>query len=206
MENSLKQRIVGAVVLIALAVIFLPAILKEKEQQEPFISKIPAKPIESLPKELPEEVIEKNKKVQQSLDQLEVQEIKQKLNDSNAIENDIKETAESKVETEVKNEIINQDSVEKTTKTIGTNFQDAAWIIQIASFSNKDNAVSFVEKLKTAGHKTYRQDIKNDQNKMIYRVYTGPYIRKEDAEKALKKVNQDSKLSGIIMLFDPTKQ
>ncbi len=47
MDNSLKQRIVGAVVLIALAVIFLPAVLKDKIEREPFKTRVPAKP-ESL--------------------------------------------------------------------------------------------------------------------------------------------------------------
>ena len=71
MENSLKQRIVGAVVLIALAVIFLPSILKDKDKQVPFQSKIPPKPISSIETKLPEDVIRQNKQTQASLDQLE---------------------------------------------------------------------------------------------------------------------------------------
>lgn len=222
MENSLKQRIVGAVVLIALAVIFLPAILKEKEQQEPFISKIPPKPIETIPQELPADVVAKNKKVQDSLDQLEKsarktkiesEEVKVDLNQEKNLTESIADKSTklqsadiTKTEVESQKEIVPKGtSTQETIETIGTEFQEAAWIIQIASFSNKENAVSFVDKLKKAGHKTYRQDITTDKNKTIYRVYTGPYIRKEEAVKALKDVNEVSKLNGIIMVFDPTK-
>ena len=44
MENSLKQRIIGAIVLVALGVIFLPTVLKEKTSNGVFESKIPEKP------------------------------------------------------------------------------------------------------------------------------------------------------------------
>jgi len=78
MENSLKQRLVGALVLIALAVIFLPPILKEKTQQEPFQSQIPAKPIELINTKIDESLAKKNQQLQESLDQLETKQRKRK--------------------------------------------------------------------------------------------------------------------------------
>ncbi|MET1255609.1 SPOR domain-containing protein [Aliikangiella maris] len=69
-ENSLKQRIIGAIVLIALAVIFLPSILKEKEKQAPFQSQIPPKPVKIVEYQLTEQAKQQNLQVKQQLDSL----------------------------------------------------------------------------------------------------------------------------------------
>jgi DedD protein len=230
MENSLKQRIVGAVVLIALAVIFLPSILKEKTNQAPFQTKIPAKPIESIETKLSEETIQKNKQTQQALDNLDeklarksktpapvTQSLPIEANQNSSItqQSTANETAhvkskpkdgessnnkaqESLLETMNKNADSNE-----VPQTIGEQFKDAAWVIQIASLSSKENAIALVEKLKKAGHKAYRRKAINKQGKSILRVFVGPYIKKSGAKKALPKINEVSSLSGIVLPFDP---
>ena len=51
MDQTIKQRLIGAIVLVALAIIFLPGILGQKKQQSEFSSQIPKKP-ETLKKQL----------------------------------------------------------------------------------------------------------------------------------------------------------
>ena len=51
MDQTIKQRLIGAIVLVALAIIFLPGILGQKKQQSEFRSQIPKKP-ETLKKQL----------------------------------------------------------------------------------------------------------------------------------------------------------
>lgn len=224
MENSLKQRIVGAVVLIALAVIFLPSILKEKQNQQPFQSKIPPKPIQNIERTISEEAKSKNEQTQLSLDELEskTKERKSKVikladSDSKVVdktesESEAKQLAKDK-ETQptkivpIKTEQMSNNELETDDPiaTIGEQFKKAAWVIQIASFSNKSNAVSFVDKLKDAGHKAYRRKNLNPKGKTIYRIFVGPYIKKQGALDALIKVNKISSLSGIILAFDPIK-
>lgn len=246
MENSLKQRIVGAVVLIALAVIFLPSILKEKNHQEPFFSEIPAKPVELLDHEIAEDVREKNRLAQKQLDSIDEQHKKhQELileQDESPVENtgttntnivtdkqDIptatdvskekeqgtdKEPQKAKIATKVTQEpaaktnqaIVKEgDSVKNAGKTIGQQFKDAAWVIKIASFSNKKNAVSFVNKLKSAGHRAYQRRASDNKGKPLFRIYAGPYIEKKEALEALTQVNQMSSSSGILLPYDPIK-
>jgi DedD protein len=220
MENSLKQRIVGAVVLIALAIIFLPSILKEKTNPAPFQTKIPAKPIESMETNLPEEIVLKNKQTQLALDNLE-EKIKRKTKETTTEKTLVTKVTTAKQEASsdvarVKKVAEDAQPVSKETntakisestqavpQTIGKQFKDAAWVIQIASLTSKENAIALVNKLKGEGHKAYRRNAKNKQGKSIVRVFVGPYIIKTRAQEALPKINKISSLSGIVLPFDP---
>jgi len=198
-ENSLKQRIVGAVVLIALAVIFLPSILKEKQQQRPFQSQIPAKPIELLEQVTSEGAAEQNKEVQAKLDQLEQQ---ARLKDD-LPEASIDELPQKQAELPLKagEKDASGDPAAKT--TINSSFEDAAWIIQAASFANLDNASALVTKLKKVGHKAFRREVTNGKGKLTHRIFVGPYIEKSRAAKALPQVNKLTASKGILLAYDP---
>ncbi len=216
MENSLKQRLVGALVLIALAVIFLPPILKEKTQQEPFQSQIPAKPIELINTKIDESLAKKNQQLQESLDQLETKQRKRKsidITEEGSLINKVKQTVPIQIQTEPA-QVKESDKTRRVKaqegssvtepKTLGKNFKDAAWVIQIASFSNQENATNFVDKLKASGHPAYKKQAKQN-NKAIYRIFVGPYVDKQDAQKTLKSVNKLSPSTGMLQVYDPSK-
>ncbi len=227
MENSLKQRIVGAVVLIALAVIFLPAILKEKTQKEPFQSQIPAKPVELLSQPLDSKTKQSLEQSRQKLTQLAqlsdkkteseetgnfaTQDSQNEAQASDTVKAEQEQKSNAAAETKVENSPRESGSAKSVVEakppveTIGPQFKDAAWVIQVASFSSKDNALRMVEKLKKARHKAYRREGKGQDGKIIYRIYVGPYIEKVRAQAALDKVNQVSETSGILIPFDPTR-
>ena len=63
-------------------------------------------------------------------------------------------------------------------QTIGKNFKDAAWVIQIASFSSLDNAKRLVSKLKDKGYKAYRRNGVNQAGKRIFTYILRPLHRK----------------------------
>ncbi|MCW8879917.1 MAG: SPOR domain-containing protein [Kangiellaceae bacterium] len=208
MENTLKQRIVGAVVLIGLAVIFLPAILKEKTQKEPFQSQIPAKPIELIEQELSESSKEKIAHTQNELNKLESKARKARQTDTGSQTEENEATQEKKQPVKVtapKQDISVPQAEPQVEQTIGKNFKDAAWVIQIASFSSLDNAKRLVSKLKEKGYKAYRRNGVNQAGKRIFRIFCGPYIEKSRAEKDLNNVSQLSETKGILIPFDPTK-
>lgn len=107
MENSLKQRIVGAVVLIALAIIFLPAILKEKTEQKPFKSQIPEKPQEIVNYKISDVAHAKNRQVQNNLDNAEktLKQVKQNFEN-----NTDEETIDSITQNTIKSTIDNTEN------------------------------------------------------------------------------------------------
>lgn len=207
MDNSLKQRIVGAVVLIALAVIFLPSILKEKHNQAPFHSAIPAKPKHLVDYQMSDETKTRNQQAQAMLDAIEQKH--QQIEGSRKLEPTQVSETQAAAATESNQSELQQTESQTTTKTTEPSslagFKDAGWIIQVASFTNKENADSFVDKLRQQGITAYQRTSKEPGSKSIYRVFAGPFIEKAGAEKALIQVNQLSGSRGILQIYDPTK-
>jgi len=210
-DNRLKQRIIGAIVLIALAIIFLPAILKEKVDNGPFISKIPAKPIA-----LSEYKID-TAKIDKVIDETNFESVSSALaQQSNEITTQVNSKSSSKkmptVDSKKHKSIklsVEKDKIKKAKKlekpekkTIDKSYRGAAWVIQVASFSKKSNAQKMIDKLKAKNFKAYRRKIISSNNQ-LYRVYVGPYIEKMTASKALPKINHVSKTQSMLKVFDP---
>lgn len=202
-ENSLKQRIVGAIVLIALAVIFLPSILKDKKQSQPFVSQIPDKPTALVEYEISEETQQKNKKVQQSLDEFEASKQQKQVLSTQPPQKTVEPEKKSLTKVSPIAEKTDPANNKANKQPINKAFVDAAWVIQIASFSNKDNAIKFVAKLKAKKHKAYHRLVTNNQAKKVYRIFVGPYMKKSQAQKALVEVNKLSHSKGMLLAYDP---
>jgi len=205
MENSLKQRIIGAVVLAALAIIFLPAILKEKASNGPFVSQIPEKP-----SELTEYQIDR-KKIDQLVEKGSKSGTEKNKGDMNLQESQSKQKntkPKQKTAVSTKKPIVNQSGqdkkkqIEQPAKTIGDNYVDAAWVLQVASFSKESNAINLVKKLKKGHFKAYRRKVRSD-NSTVFRVFVGPYIEEKKAKKALSGVSKLSESKAIMKPFDP---
>ena len=235
MENSLKQRIVGAVVLIALAVIFLPAVLKEKTEQKTFESQIPAKPIELDKYQVDAETIAKNKQLSEKLDEIEnaaesetensviedeadTELAKNNLAKSESAKSELAKFKSAETSEKVSSDPTKQpkqkapaqskqpiDDKQQIKETLGEAFKEAAWVIKVASFSNLDNARKMIAQLKQKGYKAYRRSGKNQQGKTVYRIYVGPYIEKSRASSQLDAVSALSQSKAMLMVFDPTK-
>lgn len=221
MENSLKQRIIGAVVLAALAIIFLPAILKEKVSNGPFVSQIPEQP-----QALKDYVIDKKK-----IDDLvsDKDKIKDQLNKQLADSRQAGLSSES-ADNGLKNEALNGSGANKRkskaepTQATGSptsankdarestpqvkqieppkTFIASAWVVQVASFAKESNAISLVRKLKDSQFKAYRRKVKAN-NQQVYRVFVGPYIEKKDAASASEKIAKVSETAVVVRPFDP---
>lgn len=73
-----------------------------------------------------------------------------------------------------------------------------AWTIQLASFSQKNNADQLVKKLKEKGFKAY---VSHDQSgkTILNRVYVGHELKREKADQLLKQLHQDFQLKGVIV-------
>lgn len=221
MDNSLKQRIIGAIVLAALAIIFLPAILKEKASNGEFVSQIPEKPqelkeyvidtakIERLNKEkanIKKVLVEEVNTVKENqlsnrppeLIENEVSGINQSSDSSEPSEGNKLSSKNSNTERKTKK--LNAESQSSTSKD--GKFVDSAWVVQVASFSNEQNAKNLVKKLKQSSFKAYRRKA-NNSGKTVFRVFVGPYIEKSGATKAVSDINAISETKSVIRPFDP---
>ncbi len=224
MENSLKQRIIGAVVLIALAIIFLPAILKDTVNSGTFESKIPAQPEElaryrvntqkidelvAKPINLQKQSINQNESTSNEqydkknrltgqADQIKKSELSTEISTRKTKQ---KEDASSKV---AQNLDTDKPDLQQKNNKISEKYQDAAWVIQVASFSKQSNAENMVNQLKKNSYKAYRRKVQSD-NRAVFRVFVGPYIEMKTAQKMLLPISQLSESKAILKPFDPIK-
>ncbi len=223
MENSLKQRIIGAIVLIALAIIFLPTILKDKANSGTFESKIPAQPEELVNYRVDTQKIdelvadqqqtEKPRSDQQdSTDSLLKTVAKSEVKQSTKANQTTESTKIAKRKTKQTTSGDSQIVSEKDSKLvlppeeskISQKYRDAAWVIQVASFSKESNAKKMVSKLKANNYKAYRRKVISG-GQTVFRVFVGPYIEKDDAQKTLSSISILSESNAILKPFDPIK-
>ncbi|MDH3355554.1 MAG: SPOR domain-containing protein [Chromatiales bacterium] len=195
MNQQLKQRIVGAIVLISVAVIFVPALLDgSKKNVSPLIErKIPQKPnfyFEEikLPKSIdagkpPSRIIESKQDVTPPS-------VKQSVSAAPKT-SVVQKTAESSPATSAKSKnpkiVINSPS---------------AWVVQVASLTNSKRALELKGRLKKAGFVAFVEEISNG-GKRFYRVRVGPELKQEEAKSLQKRIKQKIKMDSSVMRYHP---
>lgn len=185
-EGRLKQRLVGAIVLVALGVIFIPMLLSggrdvdipvfgsNVPERTPEIQNIEHLDIAELEKPVPEVVNPKRIPVDNKLPEPEI--VKEK---NKSIVDTLKEAAlPEKAE----------DSAEKET----------VWAVQVGSFSKRTNALALKDKLQKKKIHAFVERIMNNNN-AVYRVRVGPETSREKAEEVNAMLTKDLKLSGIVV-------
>ncbi len=204
MENiSLTHRIVGAIVILSLAIIFVP-ILLETDQIDP--GHLKESPVPEIPEELATIVFELDKvsgdfeaKNADKIAQFETG-IQQEIESSSqeiALSEVVAEpapaplsTPKSVVTAPVKNEAPFPVDVDEPFKH--------TWMLQLASFKGETKALSFRDRLRKAGYSAHLNQ-RNGDNGTMWRVRIGPYTRKDEAKTVLAKVNKEFKVKGLLV-------
>jgi DedD protein len=183
----MKQRLVGAVVLVSLAVIFIPMLLDGDEQggMPMFGSNIPERPdYQFEPLDIPLEPVEP---VPEEMPQLV--EKPEPPPASPAGEQSVTEkppTAEVKAPAKAP-----AASPEAEQEPVG-------WVVQVGSFSQSDNALRLRDKLRGKGFTAFVEKLKTAEG-TVYRVRIGPELKREAAEAQLEKLQRELKMKGIVM-------
>ena len=203
MERGLKERLVGAAVLVILAVIFIPMLLDERQEDDIVITdtNIPPKP-ENIP--VPPADTDFSSKIVP----LEPEEPV-----SGAIEKP--DTAQPPAETEKTDSTVQPVEKSEQEKQSGQTVENApvmenkepvtgvglsAWVVQLGSFSSKDNAESLNSKLRKAGFRSFVEPLKQ-QNSTVYRVRVGPEIKRSEADALNDKLKISMQLNGIVVPY-----
>ncbi len=201
MQQKLKERLVGAAVLVAVAVIFIPIILTDSPEPEAIQgSNIPGKPETKFSSRIIP-VIENDEKSSST------------LIDANNIqaENNLGENKQKTVQEIVVEKVISADdnNAEKNSTKKDKRKEDdgvnddvglSAWIIQLGSFTSEDNAQSLNEKLRKSGYSAFVEPLKKN-GQISYRVRVGPEIKRSEAESLLKMLKDKMDLDGIIVSY-----
>ena len=151
MDQKLKERLIGVIVLVSLAVIFIPLFLTE-----------------------PVNLIQEDKKNSSSSEDSEFVSKLKPVDEANQ-DLDIKNVEYGTVTEQI------PETVTLRENEVG----QMNWIVQIGSFSNKENAEKLNLKAKSAGFRSFINPIMQN-NRIMHQVCLGPEYDEVDANKLLE--------------------
>ena len=213
MDETIKKRLVGAIVLVALAVIFVPFLLEEKESPPQSAvdleEKIPVQPTQKFRSGL----VPDEKTATQDVIRAESQEaefnISERLDLSEykppaATENDSgpgRKADEGERKVDEKPEKVSRPTTaskpEKESVVAATEEKQSTskkgWVIQVGAFGQKSNADNLYKKLNKSGMNAYIEE-SSKQSKKLYHVRVGPFSSKSKAQQDRGKA---AKVSGL---------
>lgn len=193
MDQKLKQRLVGAIVLVSLAVFFIPIILEGPESD--WVARNQAMPeppaIDFLIHKQPQPLGE-------TLSMPVVAEKADGLTDA-----DTPAIPASQVTTPPTVEKLPVESTDKPAKAAAPSaspeprFPPGSWGIQLGSFSSKANASGLHDKLEAAQYPSFLEADKGKSG-AIYKVIAGPYGNRDSAEKARNEISARQGIKGFL--------
>lgn len=192
MDEHLKQRLVGASVLIALAVIFLPSFFQKSERVEISTrSQIPEAP--SIDPVIINRPIKPAGVVVPSASEL-FQPAPQASGSAGTAETTAPAATESTIE--------NVAETAKIDARFNSQGLPLGWVLQVASFKSKVSAENFVTTLSKGNDRAYFKPAKTSQGQ-FYRVYLGPLIDKNQALARQQEIDKTHKVKSRLLRFNP---
>ena len=219
LDKAYKQRMVGALVLVALAVIFLPMLFSRQDEQRQVTVEAPAAPqapvvpqvqVEPVavpePQALPQEPVPSD------------EEIAQQEAPSTAIAPTVPVTpapaakpvaptvapapAPANKPTVAPGQPITAapGKPDPTQSRVDANGLSVSWSVQLASLSSRASAENLQKTLRSQGYNAYIRtaDGKN-------RVFVGPLIERAEADRLRDLLNRQQNLKGFVVRFQPER-
>jgi DedD protein len=197
MEQNIKNRLVGIIVVFALAVIFLPMILDGSGvRKDKFDIVIPPQPEVDDNADLDAKIIELNSRVDA------VPELQQRFVDEVSSENQEPRSAsnsEDSTKPEAKAEPI--PPPQPKTPAAPASGGDS-WVLQVGSFQDRGKALTQRDLLRKSNIAAVFIEKFNVNNKPSYRVRLGPFINREQTRVAQNKIKAKHDIDGIIMKYE----
>lgn len=217
MEERLKQRLVGATVLVALAVIFVPMLLDgvqenglngngaippraEQRVEEPAPDEYPAIPalveVQGTDKEatpvaeparLPADAGAQGGRVLQGTPAA----VKPAAPPRNDVKPEPLATARP---------LPAREMPRAATPPAAPAPGLSAWVVQMASFSREDNALALRDRLRAAGYTAFIERLRQPGGDS-YRVRVGPEVERSRAEAVRERLEKEMKLKGFVQQY-----
>ncbi len=192
MHQHLKERLVGAAVLVIIAVIFIPMLLTGPIDNDSIAnSNIPDRPTEKFNAKL----IPLTELTKPALpDELDVPAKEEQTSAEITQNSDSTGSAEVILETKIPNKTQQKNTAKD--KQVGL----TAWVVQLGSFSSKVNADKLNLTLRKSGFPAFVEPLKQE-DEIVYRVRVGPELLRSDADALLKKIKENTNLDGIVLNY-----
>ncbi|WP_350581837.1 SPOR domain-containing protein [Pseudomonas sp. HY2-MNA-CIBAN-0224] len=196
LDKVFKQRMVGALVLIALAVIFLPMLFSRQDEQRqvqvdaPTAPQAPVMPqVQVEPVPVPEpQVIEQEPElpVEQAVVAPPVS----------------KPVAPAKPPAVTPAQAVAQPpaKLDTTQKRVDPNGLPISWSIQLVSLSNRASADNLQKTLRNQGYNAYVRSSGG-----MNRVFVGPLLERAEADRMRDILDKQQNLKGFVVRFQPER-
>lgn len=222
--DGLKQRVIGAVVLVSLAVIFVPMLFDEPHtERSARVIDIPEQPpfpeVETPPvfaEEAPSYRLEEpapGVTAEQPRPDAELPAARQ-----NPVATPAPTFSATDSQSEPQPEPFDSpattspaptqpqpeagsESAQETESAEFTRSLEGAWVVQLGSFGNADNARRLRDNVRAKGYDSHIQRIERGDTTFT-RVFSGPYAEKSDAEKAKKTLDAEFGVNGLVTSGD----
>ncbi|WP_157981071.1 SPOR domain-containing protein [Pseudidiomarina insulisalsae] len=193
MASQLQNRMVGSIILIALAVIILPELLDGKqvrEQQE----------FAAIPMQPEAEVVEKTVILPEDdlggtpieVEQLEPLPETVELTAVQAPTVTADDTSETAAAT----------SQNQPAQPVTGSLAEPGYVIQLGAFSNAESVDALIAQLQKQGFSAYRENVRvND--KTLIRLLVGPALSEAELQNQLPQLKELTGLSGRVVRFEP---
>ena len=215
LDSAYKQRMVGALVLVALAVIFLPMLFSREDEQRQVVVEAPAAPqvpvmpqvqVESVvvpePQALPEEepVPSDAEIAAQTAPSMPVQPSVPVVKPAPAPVVAAKPAAPAPAPKPVAPQPAAPGKPDVGQSRIDPNGLPISWSIQLASLANRESADALQKKLRAQGYNAY---IRSADGKN--RVFIGPLIERAEADRLRDLLGRQQNLNGFVVRFQPER-
>ena len=201
MDQNIKNRLVGIMVIFALAVIFLPMILDgsgvDKQKLEVVI---PPQPIVSANPEFEAKITQLNKQA------AAVPDLETRFVDESSAENTIvRETTTNapaasgptaKSEADAR-PVQAETDIEPIARSGGD-----SWVLQVGSFKDRGKALAQRDKIRKSNIAAVFIEQFNSDSNASFRVRLGPFINRQQTRVAQNKIKAKHDIDGIIMKYE----
>ena len=207
MDQNIKNRLVGVIVIFALAVIFLPMILDgsgvRRDEHEVVI---PPQPLVTANPEFEQKMIELQAKVD-ALPDLESRFIDEKSGEAKIERSTVADDSpvtESGVDTVAEPEPEPEVQAKATTPQTQTQARSGgdSWVLQVGSFQDRSKALAQRDKLRKSNIAAVFIEQFKGNDKSSYRVRLGPFLNRDQTRVAQNKIKAKHDIDGIIMKYE----
>lgn len=201
LDRRLKQRMVGAAVLVALVVVFLPMLFnRDDEQRRVRVEAPPMPPMPQVAVSTPEPVAvpEPQAEALPAATGVVVSPV--------AVEPVPPSQPIAPAEPLVPPPVQESAAAQATAPVQPPSRLDAdgvpvSWTVQLASLSNRARAEELQQKLRSQGFDAYIRSVEG-----MNRVFVGPLLERAEAERVREQIARQHKLSPIVVRFQPERR
>ncbi|PCK09688.1 MAG: succinate dehydrogenase [Alteromonadaceae bacterium] len=179
MDDGLKQRLIGALVLLALAVIFIPMLFDnegiepvDRTTQIPIMDAVELRSVEITP-------VEPLKAPVKSAKEMYIPDKQRYLPDEKKVQD------------------LRPKAISVTEKGL-----PVSWVLQVASYRYSSHAKGMRDKLIGEGYKAFVKGVDTERGNMT-RLYVGPSMSKSSLIKQKKVIEKRHKVSTMLLRFKP---